>query len=260
MPSQQPLDQIPIWLFIVLFVAMCLAAYELGFRFGTRRHAGGIESDDGPTGMIVGAILALMAFLLAIAMGMAGDRFDTRRGLVQQEANAIQTAYLRAGYLPEPASSDIRERLIEYIPLRIATSDRDQLQAAIDRSVELQQEMWGIAEGVARENSSDVVALFLESITDIVEVHSQRITAGLYARVPPTIIWLLIGGVALSAGLVGYNAGLNGRRSMVIALILIIALGTVITLVIDIDRPADGLIETSQQPLITLQNSIGNFP
>ena len=51
------------------------------------------------------SILALLAFLLAITMGMASDRFDTRRGLVLEEANAIQTTYLRAGYLPEPPSA-----------------------------------------------------------------------------------------------------------------------------------------------------------
>ena len=55
--------------------------------------------------MLVGSILALLAFLLAVTMGMAADRFDARRALVLAEANAIGTTYLRAGYLPEPASS-----------------------------------------------------------------------------------------------------------------------------------------------------------
>jgi hypothetical protein len=260
MPSQQPLDQIPFLLFVVILFALCLGAYEIGFRIGRRRQDDGDSGSEGPTGMIVGAILALMAFLLAIAMGMAGDRFDTRRGLVQQEANAIGTTYLRAGYLPEPASSEIRDLLLEYIPLRIATSDREQLQANIDRSVDLQQEMWGLAQDVAREQSSDVVALFLESLNETIDVHSQRITAGLYARVPPTILWLLIGGVVLSLGLVGYSAGLSGKHSLVIAVILVIVLGTVIALVIDVDRPADGFIETSQQPLINLRDSIESFP
>jgi len=193
-------------------------------------------------------------------MGMAGDRFDTRRALVQQEANAIGTTYLRAGYLPEPASSDIRALLIEYVPLRISTSDRDQLQANIDHSVELQKQMWAIAEDVARTQGSDVVALFLESLNETIDVHSLRLTAGLYARVPPTILWLLIGGVALSLGLVGYSAGLSGRHTLVIAVILIITLGAVIALVIDVDRPADGFIQTSQQPLINLRESIESFP
>lgn len=258
--SQQPLDHIPLLGVFIACIGITLLFYELGYRIGRWREQRSTGEISGPTGMIVGSILALIAFLLAIAMGMAGDRFDTRRGLVQQEANAIGTTYLRAGYLPEPASSQIRDLLVEYIPLRIATPDREELQANIDRSVELQQQMWGIAQDVARENSSDVVALFLEGLNEVIETHSQRITAGLYARVPPTILWLLIGGIALSAGLVGYSAGLNGRRSLIIATILIIALGTVITLVIDIDRPADGLIETSQQPLINLQDSIESFP
>lgn len=260
MPTQQPLDYIPIPLFIVLFIVLTLGCFEIGFRIGMRRKERGDESDDGPTGIIVGSMLGLMAFLLAITMGMAGDRFDTRRSLVQQEANAIGTAYLRAGYLPGPAASDMRDLLVEYTPLRIAPSDQAQLQANIDRSEELQKQMWAIAEDVARNQGSDVVALFLESLNETIDVHSMRITAGLYARVPPTVLWLLIGGVALSLGLVGYSAGLNGRRNPVIAVILVVALGAVITLVVDIDRPADGFIKTSQQPLINLQETIETFP
>src|SRR6187431_3219364 len=119
MPSQQPLDAIPIPIFIVLFVLLTLACYEVGYRIGVRRHQRGETADEGAMGVIVGAILGLMAFLLAVTMSMAGDRFDTRRGLVLQEANAIGTTYLRAGYLPEPAADQMRELLVEYIPLRI---------------------------------------------------------------------------------------------------------------------------------------------
>ena len=51
------------------------------------------------------ALLALLAFLLAVTMGMASDRFDARRGVVLEEANTIGTAYLRAGTLPSPAAA-----------------------------------------------------------------------------------------------------------------------------------------------------------
>jgi hypothetical protein len=47
---------------------------------------------------MVAATLALLAF----TFGMAASRFDVRRGLVIDEANAIGTTYLRAGLLPEP--------------------------------------------------------------------------------------------------------------------------------------------------------------
>ena len=139
--TSQPLDSIPIILFVALFVLVNLAVYEFGYQIGkwVRRRSTAEDSkpDEGPTGIIVGAILGLMAFLLAITMGMASDRFDARRGLVLEETNAIGTAYLRAGYLDEPASSELRALLREYVPLRIATPDAAQLVANLDRWEEL---------------------------------------------------------------------------------------------------------------------------
>ena len=255
MPSQQPLDAIPLWLFLVLFVVLTFACYEIGFRVGNRSKSRG-DAEEGAAGTLVASILALMAFLLAVTMSMAGDRFDTRRSLVLQEATTIRTTYLRAGYLPEPASTELQDLLREYVPLRIAPSDAEQLQANVTRSEELHDEMWAIAEDVAREAGSDVNALFIESLNDTIDLHTMRLTAGLYGRVPPTILWLLIVGSALSLGLVGYNAGLVGKRSPVLAGVLIFAMGTVLALVMDLDRPADGLIETNQRPLIDLQESL----
>ena len=80
--------------------------------------------------------------------------------------------------------------------------------------------------------------------------------AGVYARVPPTILLLLLAGVVLSLGLVGYNAGLTQGRSPIIAIVLVIALGATLWLVIDLDRPREGFIQTSQQPLIDLQTQL----
>ena len=133
--------------------------------------------------MIVGSILALMAFLLAITMGMASDRFDTRRGLVLPEANALGTTYLRAGYLSEPASSMSKELIREYVPLRIAP-DRAQLATNIEQSEEIQAELWTIAEEVARTEGSDVVALYIESLNEVIDLHTTRVVAGVYSRVP----------------------------------------------------------------------------
>ena len=85
--------------------------------------------------MLVGSILAMLAFLLAVTMGMASDRFDARRGLVRDEANTIRTTFLRAGYLAEPYGKDIQNLLREYVPLRIVSQDYTQLEAQ-QRAVE----------------------------------------------------------------------------------------------------------------------------
>ena len=166
--------------------------------------------------MLVGSILALLAFLLAVTMGMASDRFDARRGIVLDEANSIGTTYLRAGYLPEPASSQIRELLREYVPLRIVVTDAKAAKLAVDiqRSQEILNQLWTISEGVAKTtDQGDLVSTYIESLNETIDLNETRITAGLYARVPETVLLLLIGGSALELAMVGYSAGLTKRRA-----------------------------------------------
>jgi hypothetical protein len=258
MSFQTLLDSLPIGVFFVAFGIIAGIVFEACYRLGVWWQERTPEEKEGATSMIVGSLLALMAFLLAITMGMASDRFDTRRGLVLVEANSVGTTYLRAGYLPEPASSEIRDLLREYVPLRILTDDPTDLAARMARSVELQTELWSIAEELARAApESDVLALFIDSLNEMIDLHETRVSAGLYARVPKTILLLLLFGSILILGMVGYNTGLTRRRSPITAFVLIVVLGAVITLVVDLDRPRDGLIKVNQQPLIDLRDQIG---
>jgi hypothetical protein len=257
MNIQGSLDSLPIVGVFVAFALLSIVVYELGFRVGRWWQTRTPEEVEGPTAALVGSLFALMAFLLAITMGMASDRFDTRRGLVLQEANSIGTTYLRAGYLPEPAASDSRDLLREYVPLRIVGNDLADIQERIARSVEIQDELWTIAEDLARDRSSDVLALYIDSLNETIDLNESRVTAGLYARVPETVLVLLIVGSALTLGMLGYSAGLTRRRSPLTAVVMIAVLGAVITLVVDLDRPRDGFLEVNQQPLIDLQQQIG---
>ena len=121
----------------------------------------------------------------------------------------------------------------------------------------IHQALWAIAEDTARTTESgDLVALFIESLNETIDLHETRVTAG-SARVPQTVLLLLVGGSALGLAMVGYSAGLTRRRSLLSAVVLVIALGAVITIVVDLDRPRDGFIQVSQQPLIDLQQQIG---
>jgi hypothetical protein len=258
MRFQQLLDSLPI---VAVFVAFALAALlvsEGGFRVGRWWQNRTPEEKEGPTAMIVGSLLALLAFLLAVSMGMAADRFDTRRGLVLAEANALGTTYLRAGYLPEPASIRIRGLLREYVPLRVLSTDPAGVQGRIARSVELHADLWSIAEELARISpESDALALFIESLNQVIDLHESRITVGIYGRVPETVIILLFLSSMLTLGMVGYSAGLSRRRSPLTAVVMIIVLGAVLTLVVDLDRPREGFLTVNDQPLIDLSEQIG---
>ena len=261
MRFQQLVDSLPIVVIFVAFTIVALIMTEVGYRLGRWWQERTPDEKEGPTSMMVGSLLALMAFLLAITMGMASDRFDTRRRLVLAEANAVGTTYLRAGYLPEPASSTIKNLIREYVPLRIVTNDIADVRARMAHSVEIQAKLWSIAEGLARDTpDSDVLALFIASLNETIDLHETRVVAGQYARVPETILILLLLCSILTLGMVGYNAGLTSRRSPITTVILIVVLGAVITLVVDLDRPREGFLDVSQQPLIDLQEQIGVLP
>lgn len=255
--KQQLLDQLSTFGLFVVFALVSLIVYEVAFRAGRWWQARTPDVDEeGVSGVLVGSLLALMAFLLAVTMGMASDRYDTRRQLVIDEANMIETAYLRAGTIPSPASERTRELLREYAPLRVVPDDDAALEAALVRAEEIQDELWRIAEEVTRADSSDVIALFEESISDLNVLDDDRIAAGMYSRVPESVMWILLVGSIASIAIVGYNAGLKGHRSAINAAVMIVTLGAVFTLVVDIDRPGDGLVTVTQQPIIDVARRI----
>jgi len=255
------LESMPLGGVFLMFAFLALVLYEIGFRIGRLWQSRTPEEKEGPTGMIVGSILALMAFLLAITMGMATDRYDARRGLVLEEANSIGTTYLRAGYLPEPAATQSRDLLLEYVPLRIAPKANEDVVPLLLEADRILAELWAIAEELAKDApESDLLGLYIETLNETIDLDTSRVVAGLYARVPETVLLLLFIGSALTLGMVGFNAGLTGRRSPLTAIVMIVVLGAVITLVIDIDLPQSGTLTVSQQPLIQLATDLGVAP
>src|SRR5687768_15219741 len=99
--------QVPTWLLGLLLLAFALAAgyvsQLLRLRGDRRREESGSGlATDNQEGYIVSGVLGLLALMLGFTLAMAVDRFDTRRLLVLQEANAVGTTYLRAQLLDEP--------------------------------------------------------------------------------------------------------------------------------------------------------------
>jgi hypothetical protein len=256
-------EPLPIGGVLVAFAVLALLMYELGFRVGRWWQNRTPEEAEGPTSMLVGSILALLAFLLAITMGMAADRFDTRRGLVVAESNAIGTSYLRAEYLAEPASSTSRELLREYTVTRIVQPGitEEAVLSRLAQGQEILDELWAIAVELAREApESEMLGLYVESLNETIDVYSTRNIAGIFARVPEAVMLLLYVGAILALGMVGFNAGLTRRRSPLSAVVLIIVLGAVTTLIVDIDRPQGGNVTVSQQPMEALAAQIAAPP
>ena len=130
MHNAGPLDLLPIWGVFLATVAVVLLAVEGGFRLGQYRRRRSEQEDRPPVGEMVAATLALLGFMLAFTFGLAASRFDVRRGLVIDEANAIGTTYLRAGLLPEPHRSDVQSLLREYVDVRLEAVQPGKLRRA----------------------------------------------------------------------------------------------------------------------------------
>jgi hypothetical protein len=104
-----------------LFIGM-LVFTEAGRRLGLRRLARGSEAAPAGFGVVEGAIFALMGLLIAFTFSGAASRFDTRRHLVVEEANAIGTAYLRLDLLPASTQTALRESFRQYVEARLEVS------------------------------------------------------------------------------------------------------------------------------------------
>jgi len=87
------MDTIPIWIFFAATALLVAVAIELGFRLGRAAHRSSDEEKESPVSAIAGTILGLLAFILAFTFGIVSNRYDARKELVRDEANAIRTAY-----------------------------------------------------------------------------------------------------------------------------------------------------------------------
>lgn len=234
-------------------VFILLAVFKGGVILG-QRHKKNWETDDRSSiNSIVAATLGLLAFLLAFTFGISASKFDERRKIVLDESNAVGTTFLRAGYLSEPYKSEIRNLLREYVSVRLAALDPTKLEYGIQRSEEIQDELWSRAVSIAEKHPESVVAgLFIQSLNELIDLHTLRLNIGVRFRLP-IIIWAILYFVTILAfGAVGYQLGLFHAHYTGITVFLILIFSAVIALIADLDRPQEGSIKVSQESLIDL--------
>jgi hypothetical protein len=198
----------------------------------------------------------LLAFLLAFTFGLAASRFDTRRTLVLDEANAIGTTYLRAALLPEPHRTEIRTLLRDYVDLRLEAVQPGMTVPAQARSEEVQGRLWKQAVIVAEKKPTPITGLFIQSLNEVIDLHAKRVTLGMRNRIPITIWGALYFTAMLAMTGLGYFAGLTSTTRSLAALALVVTFSGILWLIADLDRPQEGLLRVSQQALIDLRKSL----
>jgi len=256
MQSNGLLDALPLWVLFLAILLVVVVSVECGYRLGRHRHSRSEKDKEAPVGAMVGATLGLLAFILAFTFGLAAARFDTRKQVLLDEANAIGTTYLRAAMLPE-RGGEIRALLKDYVDVRLKAVQSGNIAEGIRRSQSIQDQLWAQATTLGEKNpNSIIVGLFVQSLNEVIDLHAKRVQAGLRNRIPAAI-WVALFAVAvLSLGLMGYHAGLAGTARSLAILAVALTFSAVIGLIADLDRPQEGTLKVSQQALIDLRQSM----
>jgi hypothetical protein len=248
---------VPIWVLLLATIGLVALALEAGVRLGRRRQrrAGGKSE---LSGAMVGATMGLLAFMLAFTFNGAAGRHDVRKGLVIEEANAIDKTWLRAGFLDEPYRTNIHGLLRNYVDVRVkAAAGTLDLGEATRQSEALHDRMWTLAEEVGKKDAGSITAgLFIQALNEVIDLHLKRVTVGIRNRVPPTI-WAALY-LLMSVGMImmGTQIGLSGTRHIGMELALAVSFSLVLFVIADLDRPQEGLINVSQQAMEELQTRL----
>ena len=245
-----------------LFAGMLLFA-ELGRRIGVARLArdpGGLAQG---VSAAEGAVFGLLGLLIAFSFSGAASRFEDRRDLIVDEANAIGTAYLRLDLLPAGARAELQELFRRYVDVRLATyRDQVSVEASDAKRAEgtrLQEEIWTKALAASRnaEAPPQTVVLLLTALNEMIDITATRVMATL--NHPPPVVFLLLAALSLiGALLVGYGTSVNKQRSWFHTMVFAAILSLTVYVIVDLEFPRLGLIrvDAADQLLIELRQSM----
>jgi len=245
-----------------LFLGMLLL-FDIGRSIGIARLArdpAGVANGAGP---IEAAVFGLLGLLLAFTFSGAASRFEERRHLITEEANAIGTAYLRIDLLPADVQPQLRDLFRRYLDTRLqASRDADDASAAravIATSTQLQRQIWEKSVAASRqpELPNSVATLVIPALNQMIDITTTRAVAR--QNHPPTVIYLLLAGLSLlSALLAGYVMSDTKVRSWFYMLIISGTISLTFYVIMDLEFPRLGLIriDAADQTLVDLKSSM----
>ncbi|MBU65172.1 MAG: hypothetical protein CL858_06925 [Cupriavidus sp.] len=244
----------PAVLFLVMLVLLTASA-ALGALVLRRRKPIAADARE-DFNLVQGATLTLLALLIGFTLSMAVGRYDQRKNLEEEEANAIGTEYLRADLIEGPDTARVKALLARYLDQRLLyyrTRDADQLAEIATATAQTENEMWLLARNVAREKPTPIGALVVSGMNDV--INSQGYAEAAWLNRIPVSAWSLMVVIAfLSTLMQGYGCRTDSSKAVLFFLPLTVSLS--LTLISDIDSPRGGLIRVAPQNLMSLAASM----
>jgi hypothetical protein len=125
------------------------------------------------------------------------------------------------------------------------------------RTEELQNQLWSRAVALGQDAATmPSASVFGQALMKMIDVHLRRVAATMHNSIPSTIWLALYCVLGLAMGITGYRAGIVGRRSMAATAVMVLAFAAIFHLIADLDRPQEGFLTISQQPMLDLQTKL----
>lgn len=228
---------------IVLFILL-ITFYILGYKLRLRTLERNPENSMDDLGAINGTLLGLLALLLAFTFGMANSRFDTRRQLVIEEANAIGTVILRTDMYPDSVRQLLRTYLHEYVTDRItfykSGMNMEKTVEAYIMAGDISTKIWNVATTYAKVDPvTTKTSELIPALNAMIDITTTRRAAG-EATIPDSIMYFLFTLCLCSAFLLGYDR--KNKFDWIVVIGFAIMLSATVFTIIDLDRPRSGLI------------------
>jgi len=198
-------------------------------------------------GPLTGFLFALLGLMLAFTFGMAGSRFDTRRGLVVQAANHMHEAILRADlYREDSVRKAFKADLKDYVQARINWFDSKrnpaQVEEAKNETNRIFNKIWTRAAILARDPENMVASQqMIPVLNAMIEVAITR-EAATKAIVPEPVLYLLFIMILITSLISGYATSIEKKFNYIAVIGFIVLVGCVVYIILDLDRPRRGLI------------------
>jgi hypothetical protein len=249
------LNKAPLWMVGAILLAALLAAARFGRRLRTRGRNPAEETQS--EGYSVTAILGLLALLTGFTFSLAIERFEARRQLVLQHANAIGTTYLRVQLLPEPHRTRLSGLIVDYTGNAIALA-RAPTPARLTKDDEILTSLWA-ASAAAYDSIKTLpyATAFVASMNSLIDYDGAR-RASRSAHIPTIVFAVLLVYLIGTACILGYV--MKSRRGQFSAAFLLLLLTLSQLLILDIDRPTMGGVLESQKPMEDLLQSLKQQP
>ncbi|MEZ4598360.1 MAG: hypothetical protein R2940_01035 [Syntrophotaleaceae bacterium] len=251
------LTQIPLWIFGLSTLMILLGSLEFGFFLG--RIDKGRQDGAAQLTTLQAATLGLLALVLSFTYSYVSARMDMRKLAVIHEANAIGTAYLRAGYIRDPQGAQIRSLLTDYVQIRVLTREStdtpDKVRDLVSRSEQLHDQIWSAVEEIMAADAGPKEVSLVTAINEIIDLHTERLTVSL-DRLPGIVMVMLLVIAAMGMFLTGCNAEIGGMRNRGIPMALACVLTLLILVIADLDRALSGFVQIDQSPYVSLIQSM----